>query len=178
MSAGQDVAADRAAPDARAEDGVGRDGATGAGADAGAGYDRTEWRATSTPPPGMTKGYGDKSLAEAMAFDGDRTTRWSTAKPPMGGETFVVDFKRPLTFTRIVLDAGAKDGNDYPRSWQLFVSNDGAAFGSSPIAMATEKKGPLTVLQVPATTARFVKIVDTGMDKQFWWAIGEMNVYP
>ena len=42
---------------------------------------------------------------------------------------FQIDMGTPRTFERIVMDAGAS-GGDYPRAYEVFVSNDGFNWGN------------------------------------------------
>ena len=69
------------------------------------------------------------------------------------------------------LDAGG--ANDFPRGYQVFVSNDGANFGT---AVASGTGASVTVSsKFPAQTARYIKVVLTG-GATSWWSISEFNV--
>ena len=126
---------------------------------------RTGWIATgSSTGPGETPG---------NTIDGNATTRWSTGAGQANGQWFQVDMLSAKTFNQITLDAGASTG-DYPRGYQVFVSNDGASWGS---AVATGSgTGQLVTVTFTAQTARYIRVVQTGSVGN-WWSLHEFNVY-
>jgi hypothetical protein len=107
------------------------------------------------------------------ALDGNSSTRWTTGTAQVPGQWFAVDMKAAQTFSQITLDAASSTG-DYPRGYQVFVSNDGTNFGS---AIATGSgTSQLVSITVPTQAARYVKVVQTGSAGN-WWSIAEFNVY-
>jgi hypothetical protein len=77
-------------------------------------------------------------------------------------------------FMQVVLD-DTQSPNDYPRGYQLYVSNDGVSW-SGPIASGSGS-GAVTTISVSQTTARYIKVVQTGSDPTYWWSIHELNIY-
>ena len=86
---------------------------------------RTNWVATAFSSPTICC-YGD---TPPKAIDGDGGTRWSSGvgQAP-NNQWFQIDMGTPQTFDRIVMDAGSS-GQDYPRAYQVYVSNDGTNWG-------------------------------------------------
>jgi outer membrane protein assembly factor BamB len=125
---------------------------------------RTGWVATASSSTGDVP---------ANALDGNAATRWSTGTPEANGQWFQVDMAAARTFDQITLDA-AGSTNDYPRGYQVFVSNDGVTFGN-PIASGAGSAALVTI-SFAAQTARYVKIVQTGTTS-YWWSVAEFNVY-
>jgi fibronectin type 3 domain-containing protein len=109
------------------------------------------------------------------ATDGDITTRWTTGVRQTNGEWFQVDMGggTPPTFTNVVLDAGSSTG-DYPRGYQVNVSNDGTNWGS-PVASGAGSSA-VTSISFSARTARYIRITQTGSNG-LWWSIHELNIY-
>jgi fibronectin type 3 domain-containing protein len=109
------------------------------------------------------------------AIDGNISTRWTTGVAQTNGEWFQVDMGggTPPTFTNIVLDAGSSTG-DYPRGYQVNVSNDGTNWGS-PVATGAGSSA-VTSINFSARTARYVRITQTGVNS-LWWSIHELNIY-
>jgi hypothetical protein len=109
------------------------------------------------------------------AIDGNISTRWTTGVAQTNGEWFQVDMGggTPPTFTNIVLDAGSSTG-DYPRGYQVNVSNDGTNWGS-PVATGAGSSA-VTSINFSARTARYVRITQTGANS-LWWSIHELNIY-
>jgi hypothetical protein len=77
------------------------------------------------------------------------------------------------TFSQVTIDP-ASSSSDFPRGYQVFVSNDAVTWGD-PVASGTGGGGLLTIA-FPTQTARFVGVVQTGASTS-WWSIVEINVY-
>jgi uncharacterized protein len=108
------------------------------------------------------------------AIDGNIATRWSTGSAQVPGMYFQVDFGTPQTFSRIELAVDESQPFDYPRGYAVYASNDPANLGQ-PITSGVGQK--LTSIEVPATTARYVRIVQTGTEASRYWSIYELNVF-
>ena len=76
-------------------------------------------------------------------------------------------------FDEIVMDSTGSN-NDYAHGYQVFVSNDGATWGSA-VATGTGTQAVITVT-FPTQSARYIRIVQTGA-ASFWWSLAEINVY-
>ena len=110
----------------------------------------------------------------AAAVDNDLTTRFSTGVPQTQGQWFSMDMQTPQIFSQITLDPGVASPNDYPRQYQVFVSDDALTW-RGPIASGTGAAGVLSI-PFPTQAARFVGVVQTGSATN-WWSIAEFNVY-
>jgi hypothetical protein len=109
----------------------------------------------------------------ANAIDGSITTRWATGAEQANGQWFQVDMGAPKDFSRIVIDAGPSV-NDYPRGYQVFVSNNGVNWGG---AVVSGSGSAVTTIDFPAQTARYIRVTQTGSAAGIWWSIHEFNVY-
>lgn len=130
----------------------------------GQALDRTGWTFTASSAQGEV----------ANVADGNIATRWSSGSLQAPGMYFQIDFGQPQTFGRIELALDASQPFDYPRGYEVYASNDPANLGA-PIASGVGQQ--LTSIVVPATTARYVRIVQTGSDAARWWSIYELNVF-
>ena len=124
---------------------------------------RTGWTAVGSPTGGDVA---------ANALDGNTATRWSTGKAMTNGMYFQVDMQSPKTFDQVALTAGG--ANDYPRSYDVFVSNDPNSFGTA--VASGPGAGVSVTAKFPAKTARYIRFVQTGTATS-WWSIAEFNVY-
>src|SRR5260221_12732410 len=63
------------------------------------------------------------SSSAGSAIDGKLSTRWNTGTSQVNGQWYQLDMLAKQTFNQITLDA---DGytSDYPRGYQVFVSNN------------------------------------------------------
>jgi hypothetical protein len=131
---------------------------------------RTGWTATASSIPTDPCCTGN---VPANTLDGNASTRWSTGLAQANGQWIRLDMATAQTFNKIVLDAGTSTG-DYPRGYQVFVSNDGTNWGS---AVATGNgTSAVTTITFATQTARYLRVVQTGTASS-WWSIHEYNVY-
>jgi len=129
----------------------------------GVALDRTGWTATANADPGEA----------GSALDGDPSSRWQTKMNQMPGHIFTLDLQSPRVFDTVVLSTAGSPA-DYPRSYELSLSDDGQTWGK-PVASGAGS-GPDTVAKFPAVTARYVRILQTGRGDNSW-GINEINLY-
>src|SRR5204862_279406 len=138
---------------------------------------RTGWTATASASCS-----GD---TPAKALDDDINTRFSTCQNQTSGQSFQLDMKAPMSFSSITLNAGSSNSayprpfsiyasSDYPRGYAVYASNDPSNFGSA--IMTGSGSASLVAIGLPATTARYIRIVQTGAASS-WWSISELNVW-
>ncbi len=113
------------------------------------------------------------SDAPGNALDGDLSTRWSTGGSQAPGQWFQVDMGSTNVFNKIVLNA-ANSGNDYPRGYQLLVSNDGMNWNFVTSGAGTPS---ITTITFVPQTARYIRIIQTGSAAGTFWSIHEFNVF-
>jgi len=129
----------------------------------GSALSRTGWTATTTPVNGTP----------ANLFDGNMSTRWTSGTDMIPGHSIIVDMKAAKSFNKLVMDSTGNN-NDYARSYEIYVSNNGTSWGS-PVASGTGS-GPIVTSSFPTQNARYIKVVQTGT-ATYWWSIRELNVY-
>jgi len=110
----------------------------------------------------------------ANAIDGNLATRWSTDALQTNGQWFQVDMRSPTPVFAITLDT-TPSPNDYPRGYEVYLSNDASNWGP-PVATGTAYSA-VTLLTVPLQNARYVRIVQTGSATGNYWTIHELNIY-
>ncbi len=123
-----------------------------------------------------TNGKGDgEAPTRAIDSDPDRTTRWTSGTPQgnPAGVYFEINLGAPHTFTQVKLDAADNTG-DYPRGYQVLVSNDGSTWTSAATGTGTSQTVVIPVV-FSTQTAQYVKIVQTGSAGN-WWSITDLNL--
>jgi Carbohydrate binding module (family 6)/F5/8 type C domain/Glycosyl hydrolase family 30 beta sandwich domain/Glycosyl hydrolase family 30 TIM-barrel domain len=135
--------------------------APGAPPDPGGPLSRAGWSVTASPSSG----------SEGNAIDGNPGSRWTSGTGQADGHWFRVDMGTAQTFDRIVLDSGT--GNDYARGYRVEVSNDAATWTTLASGSGT---GQTTAIPLPVSTARYLRIVQTGTAAN-WWSIHELDVF-
>lgn len=128
----------------------------------GAPEDRSAWVVTASSSHG-----GDVT---ANMLDGDRGTLWTSGSEQKNGQWLKVDLGAVSRFDSVVLDPG-NSPDDYPRSYKLYVSNDGENWGE-PVTGGQGEPG-MPAITFPEQTARYLKIVQTG-EASRWWSVSEL----
>jgi hypothetical protein len=108
------------------------------------------------------------------ALDGNLTTQWTAGVLQANGQWFQVDMQTTNMVAKIVMDAGSST-NDYPRGYQVNVSNDGTNW-CSPVATGAGNSA-VTTITFPMQTARYIRVTETGTTTTDFWSINEFSVY-
>ena len=112
--------------------------------------------------------------AAGNAVDGKGETRWTTATPMKGGEWFMIDLGWEQKIRKIVLDTTGS-ARDYPRGYEVFLSNDGKNWGKPVVTGKGDK--PVTEIAFEKPTAcTYIKIVQTGKTDGLYWSIHELRL--
>ena len=110
-----------------------------------------------------------------MHLTTDTDSRWSTgARRKRLVSGFLIDLGDVVSVDRLVLATSAAQPFDYPRAYEVRVSDDGISF-SDPIASGTGSA--TTDIALGDTTARYLRIEQTGSDDSRWWSIYDATVY-
>jgi len=117
------------------------------------------------------------------ALDGDLSTRWESG-PQRKGVFFELDLGQIRRIKGLSLKLGTKP-LDYPRGYRIEISKDKVTWTK----VAEEEKTVLPItaflrakdlsLDVifPPTETKYIKIINTGEDKVYYWSIYEMDVF-
>jgi O-glycosyl hydrolase len=132
----------------------------------GTSLSRGKWTATASSSPDWG--------AASNALDGDINSRWNLGQGTTSGAWFQVDLGSPTSFNKIVFATGESNSFDYVTKYQIYVSDDGAEWGSA-VANGSGNIGK-TAVTLPEQTARYIRIVCVAASG-FWWSIAEINVY-
>jgi chitodextrinase len=134
------------------------------GGGTGAALSRTGWTASSTP---------SSSEPASNLLDGNMATRWTTGTAMVSGQSLTIDMLAVKSFNKIVMDSTGSDA-DYARGYEVYVSNDGTAWGS--VVASGAGTGPVVTVTFTTRNARYIKVVQTGANSS-WWSMREFNVY-
>lgn len=102
-----------------------------------------------------------------------KDTRWTSGKEQEGGEWLQLDLGSPQKIDQVVMDS-AHSGDDYAHGYEVYLSNDGKAWGK-PVAAGQGQSAVITAAFAPQTV-RYVKVVQTGKDTH-WWSVSELKVF-
>jgi len=99
----------------------------------------------------------------ALALDGNRKTIWTTGRAMKAGDSFTLALAASDSIAGVTLDCGDKL-DDYPRTYEVFVSADGKAWGTA-VVMGKGKRG-ITKISFRGKGGRYIKIVQTGTSER------------
>lgn len=117
----------------------------------------------------------NENQAPEKAIDDKVNTRWTNGVIQKGGEWFQIDMNSNQSFNEIELYQ-AKAVNDYPRAYEVYVSQDGINWGK-PIVKGKGAEAEATIITLKnVVNARYVKIVQTGTAEASWWSIHEIYI--
>jgi len=108
------------------------------------------------------------------AIDGDIKTRWATGTQQQKGQWFMIDLGWEVEIRKVVLDA-ASSGGDYPRGYEVYISNSPERWGKP--VVTGKGTGRLVEIPIkPPKTGRYIRIVQTGTTTNLWWSIHELKI--
>ena len=126
-------------------------------------FDRSNWTATAFAEPTAQTYFNQPNAAFSPYLIAD--DYWTSNKAQEPGQWFAVDMGTKQTFARLTIDTRHRFA-DYPRGYELYVSNDGVNWGA-PIAKGRNDQSVLR-LTFPAQSARYIKVVQTGKTWHHW----------
>lgn len=110
----------------------------------------------------------------ANALDGDVNTRWTSGTAQAGGEWFQVDLGYGQDVSKVIFDAGPASSGDYPRSYEVLGSSDGANWTKYASANANSR---IVVAEFWwSSYMRYIRIVQTGSHSN-WWSISDISIF-
>lgn len=127
--------------------------------------DQTGWTATAS----STEAGG----SPANALDWNPGTRWATGAAQSNGQWFQVNMGSKKAFDQVSFETKSTDKFDYPRGYQIQVSNDGTTWTTVSTGQGFGWKQAITF---SPQYAQFVRMLQTGSSPD-WWSIAEFHVY-
>ena len=119
----------------------------------------------------LTSSHGKNK--EKYAVDGNLSTRFDTGASQEPGMWLQIELPEAKLLHSIVLDAG-KSRNDYPRGYDLEVSEDGKAWKK---IKSDKGNNALTEINLKPINAKFIKITLTKSQKGLFWSIHNMEIF-
>lgn len=107
------------------------------------------------------------------ALDGVGGGSWATGSAMAGGEWYRIDMGSSQTVAMVIAQTPSGNRWDYPRGFTLEASTNGTSWTTLATGIAYGWKRPISVAP---TTARYLRITQTGAAPQ-WWTIDEITVY-
>lgn len=118
-------------------------------------------------------------------IDNNLDTKWTTGRQKTTGDFLLVKFKKPVRVAKVSLFQG-KFNFDYALRIRVKASLDGKEWRTfhrlySPGEFARNLiHNPLDLVQnihMNGKKIKFLKIIQIGNDKTFWWSVAELKIY-
>ena len=103
--------------------------------------------------------------------------RWSTGKPQAGDEWFQIDFVTSAAVRELKLTLNPDDAEDYPRNYQLRISDKPLDFKAEIRASGAGSLGQTLVITLAEPVkGRYLLMQQKGKDSLAWWSVSELSV--
>jgi len=119
----------------------------------------------------LTASHGEKSLD--YAIDGEASSRYSSGRKMEPGMWLQIELPDITTVQRIVMDA-KKSPTDSPIEYTIGYSMDGETWETTKPQKGTQGA---TIVFIPNTQAKFVRITQTGKSERYYWSMHELRLY-
>jgi O-glycosyl hydrolase len=136
-------------------------------------YTPTTGDTVSTAGATATASATSGAFTATQAIDGSSSTAWTSGANQAAGQTFTVDLGQAKTFDQITLNGGSL-GGDAPAGYQVQTSANGSTWSAAVASGAGTSA--LTNITVPTTSARYLRITQTGSAAR-WWSIANLSLY-
>ena len=123
------------------------------------------WTATASSTAGGS--------STASGIDGANGASWASGQAMAGGEWYRIDMGSNQTVAMVIVQTAATSTWDYPRGFTVETSTNGTTWSTAATGIAYGWKRPISIAP---TTARYIRITQTGVAPQ-WWTIDEVTVY-
>jgi hypothetical protein len=149
---------------------------------------KSSWIATGNPTSNGNGMEADPLYnPPSHVLDGSLNERWSTGQPQAGGEWLQIDFGEEVSIKQlalILLSDNSGNGGDYPRAYEVRLSNSAPAVDGTPnftppirASGAGVQNSNLTLNFPAPISGRYLSIRQTGATASTeWWTVAELNV--
>jgi F5/8 type C domain len=158
-------------------------GAAGAGGDGGSPQPvkcedapiplKGSWKASASH---SSLGVGDEYYNPPQNVMDLSSKRWSTGKVQAGDEWLQIDFGAPAAFRELSFTLNPDDADDYPRIYQIQISDTPLDFNGPIRASGAGPQGQTLVVTLSEpVVGRYLLVQQKGKDPVNWWSVSELN---
>lgn len=120
----------------------------------------------------------ESSKDTGNAFDGDPTTRWTTDRPMLPGDSYMLDLGSDIVISGLKLINPGE--SDHPNGYYVEISGDGKEWEKIAEADAIQTKAAYKdgslMISFPARSVRYLRIIQSGQSDQYFWSIYELQL--
>ncbi len=144
-------------------------------------------RPKTIPTTGWQVSANRNQSEAALAIDGNIQTRWTSKQPQEPGLTYQLDLGKVWKVKGISLRLGTSM-NDYPRKLTIWTSLDGRTWQEAHPRWAADTywsgthlirtRGAEDRYSFPPVDLRYISLRQEGLDRNYYWSIHELEVWP
>jgi hypothetical protein len=132
------------------------------------------WRASASH---SSLGIGDEYYNPPENLMDLSNKRWSTGKAQAGDEWFQIDFGSSAAVRELSLTLNPDDAEDFPRIYQLKISDTPLDFNAEVRASGAGALGQTLVITLAEPVkGRYLLMQQKGKDASSWWSVAELSV--
>ncbi|HVY32198.1 MAG TPA: discoidin domain-containing protein [Polyangiaceae bacterium] len=132
------------------------------------------WRASASH---SSLGMGDEYYNPPENLMDLSSKRWSTGKAQAGDEWFQIDLGASAAVRELTMTLNSDDADDYPRSYQVKISDTPLDFNGEIRASGAGALGQtLVVTLAEPVKGRYLLVQQKGKDATSWWSVSELTV--
>ncbi len=117
----------------------------------------------------------DDKYPPSAVIDGT-SARWTTGIAQAGGEWLQIDFGQVVGIRRVNLQQGMTYSNDYPRGYQVVVSNTSENLKGPIAATGVGISGVTTTIVLPQVFVGRYLLIEQTSTSLSWWSVEEIEV--
>ncbi len=117
----------------------------------------------------------DSKYPPSAVIDGT-SARWTTGIAQAGGEWLQIDFGKSVGIRRVNLQQGMTYSNDYPRGYQVVVSDKSQNLKGPVATTGVGMSGVTTTIVLPQVTVGRYLLIEQTDTSLSWWSVEEIEV--
>ncbi len=117
----------------------------------------------------------DSKYPPSAVIDGT-SARWTTGIAQAGGEWLQIDFGKPVGIRRVNLQQGMTYSNDYPRGYQVVVSDKSQNLQGPVATTGVGMSGVTTTIVLPQVMVGRYLLIEQTDTSLSWWSVEEIEV--
>ncbi|WP_162027273.1 MULTISPECIES: ThuA domain-containing protein [unclassified Lentimonas] len=125
-----------------------------------------------TQPPTLESSHGKERLKNL--YNRNPKDRWTTDAFMKPGMWLQINLAAPMSIDTIALDNSGGSQNDFPRSYEVYISDDGQSWGSP--VLKGKGANPVTLIKLDGRTTSHVKIVCTDQQNKLYWSVHDLKI--
>jgi hypothetical protein len=139
---------------------------------------------TPVPSAAITAHASDSEDRLPLLFDGDRDSRWLSARPQSGSEWLTLELDRARDIRLVRMQLGTRSFGDYPRDLAIDAVDGsthhlfrGSVLPQLARGIIADGDYPLIDIVLPVNETKTLRLSQLGKAHTFFWSIHELQLF-